>query len=571
MKANEIVNVLNLFKDSSYQKVLISGNWGIGKTRYVTDFIESHTDVCYISLFGKKDINSIIQEIYYRLIEKAKGGKVKKFWNGIRGKLDSLDVSYFGISLSVPLIADLHNTLNKELGRKGTYIIVFDDLERKHDDLNVKEVLGLLDSLSKIENIKTVLIAATSQLSGDSKVDFENYQEKAIDRIYTVEDYANEAPINILGEEVWNVIGTLVESLEFKNLRTFEKTNLFIKEVVQVIGEETFTNKFTRDDLYRMCFATVFFKIEHKNELKLLSEECSKDSYTSAIFRSEDGNIEYLCSYILKGSMDNIKNKIVFKYIKNWYETGAYSRETIIDLITFINNNEDEPISYFSSEQEIRDDIKNVEKYIKGLTGKEELPAILSKMSSAFMWSKELSIDFGINIDEILIFLGDNISNHINLEKSNYDNKIDSWRYTVQNENFKSIVEPINRAIDIEYYKQLLKLINKYFNDRSYDKNFYIRNLNNELTLIKDKKLRDYIVKYIKDQKFLFPIPSGKINQGQWYWCIFIEELIRNIEEIWKVKGFCNDFKIYCDNLEKTKQDKMLQHRLKELLRRINK
>ncbi|MGR5968275.1 hypothetical protein ACT7C1_08395 [Bacillus paranthracis] len=40
MKANEIINVLNLFKDSSYQKVLIRGNWGIGKTEYVSKFIK---------------------------------------------------------------------------------------------------------------------------------------------------------------------------------------------------------------------------------------------------------------------------------------------------------------------------------------------------------------------------------------------------------------------------------------------------------------------------------------------------------------------------------------------------
>ncbi|PEE69258.1 P-loop NTPase fold protein [Bacillus thuringiensis] len=570
MKANEIVNVLNDFKDSSYQKVLISGNWGIGKTRYVMDFIESHTEVCYISLFGKKDVNSIIQEIYYRLIEKAKGGKVKKIWNSIREKLDTLDFSYFGISLSVPLIADLHNTLNKELGSKDTYIIIFDDLERKHDDLNVKEVLGLLDSLSKIENIKTVLIAATSQLIGDSKADFENYQEKAIDRIYTVEDYASEAPVNILGEEVWSVIGMLVESLEFKNLRTFEKTNLFIKEVVQVLGKGIFTNKFTRDDLYRMCFATVFFNIEHKNDLKLLSGEYSEGSYTSAVYRSEDGNIDYLCRYILKDSMDNIENKLVFKHIKKWYETGTYSRDTIIDLITFINKNKNEPISYFSSEQEIRDNIKNAEKYIRSLTGNEELPDILSRLFGAFMWSEELSIDFGINIDKIPVLLGDNISNHINLEKSNYDNKIDSWRFTVQYGNFKSIVEPINRAIDMEYYKQLLECINKYFNDKSYGKNFYIQNIINELPLIKDQKIRDYIVEYMKNKKFLFPIPTGKITLEQWYWCLSIQELISKIKKLWEVEDFGSEFKIYCANLEIEKQDKMLQHRLKELLRRMD-
>ncbi|EJR82868.1 hypothetical protein COK65_30615 [Bacillus thuringiensis] len=569
MKANEIINVLNLFKDSSYQKVLIRGNWGIGKTEYVSKFIKSYKNVCYISLFGKKDINSIIQEIYFEIVKNEKTGKIKKYWREISEKLNKFNISYHGFSLSIPLIGDLYNTLYNELGHKDAYIIIFDDLERKHDDLNVKEILGLIDNLSKIENIKTVLIAATEQLDEKSKSIFSDYQEKAIDRVYTIGEYAAEAPVNILGQSVWNTIGTLVESLEFKNLRTFEKTNLFIREVVQVLGQDIFSNKFTRNDLYRMCFAVVFFHIEHNNELKLLNEKDSNFKVTKATYSNESGNIEYLCRYILKDSMDNIKSKSVFYHIKNWFETGAYSKETIIGAINFINNNEDNPINYFSSEQEILEDIEYSQKYIRSLTGNEKMIDIISILSNATMWSRDLSIDFGISIDEILTLIKGNISNHIDLEKSNYENKIDSWRFTVQNKEFKNIINPINRAIDIEYYEQLLKRINECFIDNYYNKYSYIQKLIQELPSIKDGSIRDSLVKDIKNQKFLFPIPSGKISKEQWYWCVLIEELIRNIEEVWGVEGYCNDFKTYCDNLECTKQDKMLQIRLKEILSRI--
>ncbi|MCP1491949.1 hypothetical protein J2Y73_001980 [Peribacillus frigoritolerans] len=79
MKANEIITVLNQFKDSSYyQKVLINGTWGIGKTKYVSDFKEGHPNACYVSLFGKKDIDSIIQEIYFRIIDNVPNGNIKK-------------------------------------------------------------------------------------------------------------------------------------------------------------------------------------------------------------------------------------------------------------------------------------------------------------------------------------------------------------------------------------------------------------------------------------------------------------------------------------------------------------
>lgn len=143
MKANEIITVLNQFKDSSYQRILINGGWGIGKTRYVMKFKEDHSDACYISLFGKKDINSIIQELYFSIIENAPGGKLKKHLTTLSEKINTLDVSYWGLSLSVPLIANIHKSISKELGKKETYIVAFDDLERKHNDLGIEVLVGM--------------------------------------------------------------------------------------------------------------------------------------------------------------------------------------------------------------------------------------------------------------------------------------------------------------------------------------------------------------------------------------------------------------------------------------------
>lgn len=212
MKANEIVTVLNHFKDSSYQRVFIDGTWGIGKTKYVLDFKNAHSDACYVSLFGKKDIESIIQEIYFQIVESVPNGKFKKYSRKLREVFNNVNIEFHGFTISVPLIEKLHSTLYKELGKKGTYIIIFDDLERKHHDLDIKEILGLIDSLAKIENIKTVLIAATDQLEKDEET-FKNYKEKAIDRTYTIEEYAEEAPVEILGEEIWKVIGIIAEEL----------------------------------------------------------------------------------------------------------------------------------------------------------------------------------------------------------------------------------------------------------------------------------------------------------------------------------------------------------------------
>lgn len=565
MKANEIVSVLNHFKDSSYQRVFIDGTWGIGKTKYVLDFKKAHSDACYVSLFGKKDTESIIQEIYFQIIDSVPNGKFKKYSRKVREIFNNINIEFHGLTISVPLIEKLHSTLYKELDKKGTYIIIFDDLERKHHDLDIKEILGLIDSLAKIENIKTVLIAATDQL-GEAEETFNNYKEKAIDRTYTIEEYADEAPLKILGEEIWKVIGIIAEEFEFNNLRTFEKTSLFIKEVIDILGEEIFTEKFTRDDVYRMCFATVFFKIEHKDEMILLNNGEPHSDIRNAFYTTgESGVIEYLYNYILKNSLDNVMCKSVFHHIRKWYETGSYSKEIIMNLIESINSYKEKPKNFYSSEEDILGVIENTRKYMRNLNGSEPLDDIISRLNTAFSWCEVLSVDFGISIEEIVRLVEKNIPNKIELTKSSFQNGIDLWDYHIESEEARKVVKSINEALKVEYYNLLLKKIRDCFIQQSYNEYLYLRQLQDSISTIKDTPIRDIIVKSMSDNQFFFPIPAGSITEKQWYWCRIIKVLIINIEEHWEIENYYKDFKSYIYGLEITKQDKILQHRLRHL------
>lgn len=580
MKANQIIDVLNNFKNSSYQSVLIDGNWGIGKTKYVINFKERHSNACYISLFGKKDINSVIQDLYFCIIEDAPSGKLKKYYTNISKKINNLRLSYFGLSLSLPLIADLHKSINNELGKKDDYIVILDDLERKHDDLGMEEILGLMDSLSKIDNIKTVIIAAKDQFKGENEQKFMNYREKSIDRIYTVTDYAEEAPKEILGNDVWQVISRIVESLKadfkddvkFKNLRTFEKTNLFIREVFSVLGEEVFTDKFTKADLYRMCFATVFFYIEHKNEMLLLNDNDERAKLRNAVYKNGDeGIVSYLCTYILKDSLDNTMSKNVFIHIKDWFEKGNYSTEHILHVIATINNFKPRPTNFYSSEQEILKVIEYSREYIKNLDGTEEVDVIISTVLTGLEWSEILGIDYEISNEEIITLIKENISNRIDIHKLVYENELHLGSFNREYKNAAFLIETINKLIQIEYYNQLIRGIEETFFAKSYDNFYYLRQLKDSIFSIRDKQIMDNILINIKKNDFFFPLPSGTINENLWSWCHLINLLIKDIEKHWDITNLYEDFKTHNYNREDLQKDKILKHRLDVLFNRSDK
>jgi hypothetical protein len=263
--------------------------------------------------------------------------------------------------------------------------------------------------------------------------------------------------------------------------------------------------------------------------------------------------------------LDNGRSKSVFYLIKNWYETGTFSRETIFSLINLINSYEEKPKNFYSSEQEIVEVIDHSREYIRNLNGTERIEDIVSNLQTAFPWCEILSIDFGINNEEIVNKVKPNISNHINIEKTIYENEIDLWQFHVESEEAKIVLKLINEAIKVEYFDQLIKRIKDSFIQGSYQNYSYLRKLTESIISTSDKSIRDNVLTSIDDNEFYFPVPSEKITDDQWQWCHLIVNLIANIEQHWGQAGYYGVFLAYICSLEITQKDKMLQHRLKQL------
>ncbi|MGE7606986.1 hypothetical protein ACQKML_10270 [Peribacillus frigoritolerans] len=141
--------------------------------------------------------------------------------------------------------------------------------------------------------------------------------------------------------------------------------------------------------------------------------------------------------------------------------------------------------------------------------------------------------------------------------------------FNIESEEARNVIISIKVALKIEYYEQLIKLIEKCFFERRYSNYFYLREINELIISTTDDQIRDSLIKSLKDNQFFFPIPSGKISTEHWDWCHLIIRLIEHINRYWENENYYDDFTSHIYSLEIVKEDKLLQHRLKILFGKV--
>ncbi|QFI65234.1 P-loop NTPase fold protein [Sinorhizobium alkalisoli] len=171
----------------------IRGRWGVGKTYTWTKRLEVAQKAnkiglarySYVSLFGVNSLDELRFAIFENVITLSEGVR--------RADLATLDayVSKLGswrklmrIASSLPVIRDVVGTDATSLVSFMTIrdqIVCIDDLERRGQNLDVSDVLGLISYLREQRNCKIVLILNDEQLDGDGKRDFEKNLEKVVD------------------------------------------------------------------------------------------------------------------------------------------------------------------------------------------------------------------------------------------------------------------------------------------------------------------------------------------------------------------------------------------------------
>lgn len=517
--------------DNEFQKhyniILVNGTWGIGKTHYLKEYLYNKKYI-YISLFGIDKLEGIKYAIYYEL--NKIGASINKFINNNSNR----DVGISFLTLPIPNISsDIQKKIAKKL-KKESLILVIDDLERKSDNINTKELLGFIESLSEIENIKIIVVANEEYI--EDKDIYDIFKEKVINKTYNITQYSNEAINEICKQYIDNnsiaqiisnsnffdtVIGILTEH-KIKNLRTLKKAILFSK-IFLTKFDNNIIKEHDKLDLIKICFAVViedcdnlYLKIEKDKSL----EECILKYYFNDTFIS--GKLGIIRPIINIYKDDDIE--INYKKALDYY-IGKYSVTT------------NEKDIFYCSEQEVEERLNAfVDNNIKQINHKIDINAWFKELNNLYPWAEKINKKKIFDEKEILSAI-DKYKERINTNENLYNIIDRTLPFHLSHKDMEKYYKNLKSKVAIYYFKILIENIKESMTNNKYDVEL-IRNLFDTLSnsYVVDEITRNEIIKMIETNDFFVPNINDDISENQWYWChiiwekcsIMSDELIKN-------------------------------------------
>ena len=226
----------------------IKGEWGVGKTfswdKYLKEAKEANLikldSYSYVSLFG---INSL-QEL-----------KLAIFENKVAGSLIGSEPSLETFRDNVFDVAKKYTKKGYSLGKEFKFfkslapaietfsflslsktIICIDDLERKGDKLDIKDILGLVSLLKEQKNCKVVLLLNDKK---DEKGCYATYREKVVDIELLFHPTPDECALTAYPEEMKHTpkLKELVTKLNIRNIRVLKKIERLLGLAMPLLDE----------------------------------------------------------------------------------------------------------------------------------------------------------------------------------------------------------------------------------------------------------------------------------------------------------------------------------------------
>ena len=192
MKENLITIIKQYLKIETNYAVIMSGSYGIGKTYFFKNSLSpAITEISiprdekkkyipiHISLFGINSIEELQSQIFFALypILKNRGLKLAA---GIGKSIIRGIAQINGLGNIDNYIADINVSANEWINY-DEIVLCFDDLDRKSDKINIKDIFGFVNTLVENHGAKILIIANEKTLQND-----EDYTSKLKEKVIGV-------------------------------------------------------------------------------------------------------------------------------------------------------------------------------------------------------------------------------------------------------------------------------------------------------------------------------------------------------------------------------------------------
>ncbi|EFO5388499.1 hypothetical protein HN212_003867 [Escherichia coli] len=485
-----IESFLKNFLVSDHRVAVIKGDWGVGKTHYWNSFYTKHSEgldfnaYSYVSLFGVNSIGDIKKALYHcatpinekkykELILSETDRTMIRYRNGFLGWLKYNSLSKFLIHFGKnDFFGFKTDNLLSSLEYKfvNNYLVCIDDVERKGNSLEVKEIMGVIDELARRKGCKVVLILNEDNLHDETaKKQFLEYREKVID----VEIKYDPTPEKNLRKVFYEtdsdflLLKVLANDLGIKNIRILNKIKT---SLVNLRNELSLAEDKVRESFINrlVLFSVVYYS--------------GVPGVDYALFKESIKNI-HVFDYML----DDKKDDSVYSFINSLdiiYERAEIAFDDDIDF--YLKN------GYLSTESNIRGIIEEKNKQYKEHKALCEVNNVWDIFSDSF---KDNESEF---ISKIKCVINDNLS-HIPVA------------------HFIGLIDILNRLeIDCDSYIEAYAdaFVSQ---DGAYTafRNLYVEIFGNEkLGLLIQKKLMDKKPEETNLENVLYKIIEGKFNHS---------------------------------------------------------
>ncbi|TNV11616.1 hypothetical protein FH968_22355 [Buttiauxella sp. B2] len=320
--------------DAPEYAVLVTGDWGVGKTHQVFQIIPEAIR-CHVSLFGISNTNEIYASVFATMFPTR--SKIKNAAEKTKDASAEINGITFGAGA---ILGSVVEAFIKERVDKDK-IIIFDDLERC--PLKNEEILGVINKYVEHHKCRVLVLAHDNK----THEDFISTKEKIIGHTIKITPQIDDAAISFFNETVqlnnFNIVkSVIIDSFKKTKCQSLRVLKHVIKDCERLRRCLNITH-IKNIDAMRLLFSNfTIINVEYRlGNITKVDIESINEEYREYTFSGEGLNdIELspeqkrrVLFYNKYNEQDILTNILDYEFLSELMESGSYQKEKIIASI----------------------------------------------------------------------------------------------------------------------------------------------------------------------------------------------------------------------------------------------